>query len=511
MFYNDFDNPENNSIIDLEKYKEICKVCDEILLSPDANEVTVAIPILHVIREHPVFLKQYESIFDTSSVKKNKIKLGGSIIIAIKLFFSLFFKSFSINKYWYSTKKLNTNYDYIFVSHLLNENQAGESKDFYFGDLPTSLSEQGKTVLIVLLNHSPVSNSLLSKKWKQNDVTRVLLSSKIGLFNEIKGALKILFEFKRLNKKSKNEISILKHKILKLATTQFTQTLNNYRKSKQFLNLAKIANPKIIITTFEGHAWERIIFSSVRNIIPDIKCVGYQHALIFKEQYAIRRNLQKKYNPDLILTSGHLGKNQLEKSSQLSNIDIKILGTNRVPIKNAISDNLSDIDNSNRKTILVVPEAIFSECILLFEYSISCANLYPNINFIWRLHPLLNFDQIILENKSLSIRPKNITLSKQTLEEDIVISNLVLYRGSTAVINCIMLGLKPIYLKIENEMTIDPLYEIDNFKYIVKTPNDLFEYLNKINNTRQNQEMERQHLLNYCYKIMSPFDIDTLI
>ena len=32
MFYNDFDNPENNSIIDLEKYKEICKVCDEILL-----------------------------------------------------------------------------------------------------------------------------------------------------------------------------------------------------------------------------------------------------------------------------------------------------------------------------------------------------------------------------------------------------------------------------------------------------------------------------------------------
>ena len=511
MFYNDFDNPENNSIIDLEKYKEICKVCDEILLSPEANEVTVAIPILHVIREHPVFLKQYESIFNTSSVKKNKIKLGGSIIISIKLFFSLFFKSFSINKYWYSTKKLNTNYDYIFVSHLLNENQAGESKDFYFGDLPASLIEQGKTVLIVLLNHSPVSNSLLSKKWKQTDITRVLLSSKIGLFNEIEGALKILFEFKRLNKKLKNENSILKQKILKLAITQFTQTLNNYRKSKQFLNLAKIANPKKIITTFEGHAWERIIFSSVRSVIPDIKCVGYQHALIFKEQYAIRRNLQKKYNPDLILTSGQLGKNQLEKSSLLSNIDIKILGTNRVPSKNKIPDNLTHIDNPHRQTILVIPEAIFSECMLLFEYSISCANLYPNMNFIWRLHPLLNFDQIILENKSLSIRPKNITLSKQTLEEDIVISNLVLYRGSTAVINCIMLGLKPIYLKIENEMTIDPLYEIENYKSIVQTPNDLMEHMNQINNSRQNQEMNRQHLLNYCYKIMSPFDINTLI
>ena len=511
MFYNDFDNPENNSIIDLEKYKEICKECDEILLSPEANEVTVAIPILHVIREHPVFLKQYESLFDKNQINKNKIRPGSSIIIAIKLLFSLLFKLFSTNKYWYSTKKLNTKYDYIFVSHLLNENQAGESKDFYFGDLPASLIEQGKTVLIVLLNHSPVSNSLISKKWKQNAITRVLLSSKIGLFNEIEGALKILFEFKRLNKKSKNEVNTLKQKILKLAITQFTETLNNYRKYKQFSTLVKITKPKKIITTFEGHAWERIIFSSVRKINPDIKCVGYQHALIFKEQHSIRRNLQKKYNPDLILTSGQLGKNQLEKSSQLSNIDIKILGTNRVPSKNKIPDNLTHIDNSIRQTILVIPEAIYSECILLFEYSISCANLYPNINFIWRLHPLLNFDQIILENKSLSIRPQNITLSKQTLEEDIVISNLVLYRGSTAVINCIMLGLKPIYLKIENEMTIDPLYEIDNYKSIVQTPNDLMEHLHQINNSGQNQEMERQYLLNYCYKMMTPFDIIVLI
>mgnify|MGYP000108694832 CR=1 FL=1 len=80
MFYNDFDNPQNNSLIDLEKYKKICKVCDEILLSPDANEVTVAIPILHVIREHPVFLKQYQSVFDNNQIKKNKIKLKRIII-----------------------------------------------------------------------------------------------------------------------------------------------------------------------------------------------------------------------------------------------------------------------------------------------------------------------------------------------------------------------------------------------------------------------------------------------
>jgi hypothetical protein len=510
MFYNDFDNPDNNSIIDLEKYKEICKVCDEILLSPDANEVTVAIPILHVIREHPVFLKQYESIFDNNQIKKNKIKPWSSIIISIKLFFSLLFKSFFTNKHWYSTKKLNTNYDYIFVSHLLNENQAGESKDFYFGDLPASLIEQGKKVLIVLLNHSSVSNSLLSKKWKQNDITRVLLSSKIGLFNEIEGALKILFEFKRLNKKSKNEINTLKQNIFKLAITQFTETLNNYRKYKQFSTLVKIAKPKTIITTFEGHAWERIIFSSVRKITPHVKCVGYQHALIFKEQHSIRRNLQNKYNPDLILTSGHIGKNQLEKTSKLSNISIKILGTNRVPSNDQILNHKLNKD-TNIRTILIIPEAIFSECNLLFDFSISCANLYPNLNFIWRLHPLMDFDQIISANKNLATRPKNIFLSKQSLEEDIALSDFVIYRGSTAVINCIMLGLKPVYLKIANEMTIDPLYDIGYFKGVIQTPIELIKHINFMNTNIENQKQESEYLLNYCQKLMTPFIIDNLI
>ena len=510
MFHNDFHNPSNKVLINLEKYKEICKLCDEILLSPESNELTVAIPILHVIREHPVFLKQYESIFNSTTVEKNEIKLFIRFKIVLKISISLVLKLFSKNKYWHSTQKLKQKYDYIFVSHLLNENQAGESKDFYHDEIPSLLDKQGKSVLIVLFNHSKSSNKLLSQKWNYNQITRVILSPQIGLFNEIKGTLKILYEFRRLKQKSKNEKNILKQKILKLATTQFNETLSNYRKHKQFLKLAKTVNPQKIITTFEGHAWERLIFSTLRQVNPKIKCVGYQHALIFKEQYSIRRNLQKKYNPDLILTSGYLGKLQLEGENQLSNIDIKILGTNRVPNKIFKSDNFSKIEKS-AQTILVIPEAIYGECLYLFEYSIICAKLNPNLNFIWRLHPLLNFDQILAESKNLSKRPQNIILSKNSLEEDINKSDIVLYRGSTAVINCILFGLKPLYLKIEDEMTIDPLYEIDSFKGIVQTPNHLFEQINKMNNNKEDQKEERNKLLNYCNNLMTPIDISSLI
>jgi hypothetical protein len=131
MFYNDFDNPENNSIIDLEKYKEICKICDEILLSPDANEVTVAIPILHVIRDHPIFLNQYDSIF-IKNIEKNKFNYIHLVKYFISLLLAFIKGKFIHNKYWVSSNKLKKSYDYIFVSHLLNEDQAGDNRDFYY-------------------------------------------------------------------------------------------------------------------------------------------------------------------------------------------------------------------------------------------------------------------------------------------------------------------------------------------------------------------------------------------
>ena len=510
MFYNDFDNPENNSIIDLEKYKEICKVCDEILLSPDANEVTVAIPILHVIREHPVFLKQYESIFDSLKIKKNKAKFSIEFKVAIKFIINLSYKLFFSKKYWHATSKLKKNYDYIFVSHLLNVDQAGQDNDFYFGDIPNLLVQKGKNVLIVLLNHTGVPNNLLCSKWQNKHVTRVLLTSDIAFFKELRGVFKILFEFKRLDKEFKKEESSFKKGILLLVKNQFYPTLDNYRKSKQFLRLAKITSPKNIVTTFEGHGWERIFFSSFRQIMPDVKCFAYQHALVFKEQHAIRRNLQKKYNPNIILTSGLFAKNQFLDTNHFSNIDIKILGTNRVPKFFLINENQLDLIKPPTETILVIPEAIYSECILLFEFSIKCAKLLPDINFIWRLHPLMDFNKLFNQNPHLLLRPGNIIISKQTLEDDILRSQKVLYRGSTAIINCILSGLKPIYLRIHNEMTIDPLYDAHFYKLIVSCPQDLEQYFLKENLISKGEEVDQKKLLVYCHNLMSPFDISTL-
>ena len=45
------------------QYLELCQLTDQILMAPDATSARTAIPLLHVIREHPAFLEKYEKLF----------------------------------------------------------------------------------------------------------------------------------------------------------------------------------------------------------------------------------------------------------------------------------------------------------------------------------------------------------------------------------------------------------------------------------------------------------------
>lgn len=249
---------------------------------------------------------------------------------------------------------------------------------------------------------------------------------------------------------------------------------------------------------------------------PDIRCIGYQHAILFPLQHAIRRNLTSYYNPDHILTAGLVGKFQLEASSGLCGIPVTVLGSNRAII--ARSNNSNNHQNSLKKnepqeqTCLVLPEGIPSECHLLFEFSLACAQKCPEIKFIWRLHPLLTFKSLTTHNPMLKRLPKNIILSQSSIEEDISCCNWVLYRGKTAVIMAVQAGLRPIYLQVQNEMTIDPLYEIKKGKITVTTVQEFQNGIASYNVTSQSSIKNNETTLKkQCENFFLPLNTNELI
>jgi len=281
------------------------------------------------------------------------------------------------------------------------------------------------------------------------------------------------------------------------------------RLSAQIKVLVKKTNAKVIITTHEGHSWERLAFYSARQANPSVKCVGYLHAPLYQKQHAVKRSLNKNYNPDIIFTSGYVQKNQLDRTESLKNIPIEVLGSNRYFEEVAKTDDLrSNTKNKSfgKNTCLVIPEGIESEIHLLFDFSLICAKQFPSMSFIWRLHPLFSFDSLVTKNKMCASLPDNVVLSHRELDQDLDRCDWVLYRGSSTVIQAVVAGVRPIYLHVPGQMKIDPLYELDKWKIEVETKQDFFDKLN--NSTHV--EKEYQKAREYCLETYVPFDFQII-
>jgi hypothetical protein len=276
------------------------------------------------------------------------------------------------------------------------------------------------------------------------------------------------------------------------------------RLAKQISSIIQFANPKILITTHEGYAWERMVFYAARKAKPKICCIGYTHAPFFELQHAVLRSLANIYNPDYIFTAGQVQKRQLKKTKNLKYIPIESLGSKRVnTVKPAIVVSTErNRKYQDQKTCLVIPEGIESEINLMFKYSLECAQEFPELHFIWRLHPLFSFDKLSSQNKMYLSLPKNVVLSENSIEQDMKMCQWALYRGSSAIIQAVIAGLKPIYLQRNDEMNIDPLYELEYWKEKVVST----DHLQQVMKRSMGYDEHFHKAFEYCRNYYAPFD-----
>ncbi len=276
------------------------------------------------------------------------------------------------------------------------------------------------------------------------------------------------------------------------------------RLSEQVDRLVTAISPKMIVSTYEGHAWERAIFSAARRASAGIQCIGYQHAAIFKLQHGALRKLGHPWDPDLILTAGAVSKGQIESSTKAHGIPVRILGSSRARANLRVGES-TDPDVGGSDACLVLPEGIVSECLRLFEFSLKCAASMPDMRFVWRLHPLVPREALIEANPGLSTLPANVEFSHLPLEEDFKRTRHALYRGSTAIVRAACAGLQPIYLAQAGELTIDPLYELDAVHAKVADPAEFQAALRKKIATEADI-VGRQTIIRYCESFYSPIE-----
>ena len=501
-----------------DQYNTLCEACDRVLLSPDSTFERVAIPWLHVIREHPEFLKSYADLFKPGKGKRYHGQWARILRKKVGLLRQFAIGFLSNGSPWACPERLTTGIDVLFVSHLLRPSHAGQVDDFYFGSVPDEIVAQGGRAVIALINYSRQSGPLLASKWEGSAVERVIFSNATGIFDYVRLYRRLSTESINLRKLATQEKPVLLRRVLTRASEEALSvgSITTLRIASQIKALVGMLKPKSLVVTYEGHAWERLAFASARMALPGIRCVGYQHAAIFRLQYAIRRNLARAYNPDQILTAGMVGKKQLERDPGVNGTLVSVLGSNRI-FKSVTTKGDCAIDQyrselSNKYVCLVVPEGFAGECFLLFEFSLACAQLCPEIQFIWRLHPIVTFRSLLAQNWKLRNLPRNIVLSQATLEEDTARCMWALYRGTTAIVQAVVAGLRPIYLQQPGEMTIDSLYELNAFRAVVTNVSEFKEVTDiDINRGVGIPDSEKDEAKKYCEGFYLPFDSGVLL
>ena len=270
--------------------------------------------------------------------------------------------------------------------------------------------------------------------------------------------------------------------------------ISNIRLAFQFEKLIKKFKPKIVIITFENHAWERFLIHKIKQIDKKIIIAGYQFTTFTKNQFSEKIILKKNFNPDYIFASGSSSFNCFKKT----------IG-NKIKLINFGSPRDSTVVLHKNKKItnnfLLVPESPISEVNDFFLKSLELASHNLDCKFTLRLHPMSKSIELTnyIQKKIKNI--ENIELSNQNLKDDFKNNSYLIYRSSSLSIEGAVSGLIPLYLQ-SNNYNLDPFFEIN--KFFKFRSNEEFK---KIISLNKKEKLEYQKkILNYSKKYFEKFN-----
>jgi hypothetical protein len=487
-----------------EQYCLLCNACDKVLSDSNATIATIAIPWLHIIREHPIFLCKYDVLFISKELNFintfiTELKsLAGNLKRIIKGIFTL-------NCDFYTNKPLPKSVDFIFLTHLINPDHAESSSEFYYGSIPLELAKKGYSVVIAYVNMTEISSAKLVKVLPTDNIYRLIFTKSIHITDEMSMLSKAFKERNRLKELAKFESHNFTKRVLLASSREAISpgTMYSLRIGIQISRLISSMSTKSLITIHEGQSWERVVFASARKVNQSINCIAYQHAVLFNFQHAIFRLLNRCYVPDQIIASGQISFDRLLYKFMNSGIQIRLGGS--VRSSEYFKPKFGQIISKFKKCI-VLPEGIVEECKILYSFALLCAEISPSTEFIFRLHPSVTFEELRYTSTSIFKSAPNISISTKSLSEDLINCDYALYRGSSAIAFAVSNGLIPIYLSRPNELMIDPLFEIDCER--ISTPEEFFDV---INYAKLRKLANQKTIIDYCKNIYSSINIDAFI
>jgi hypothetical protein len=484
------------------QFDYVVEQADSVLREYKDNISIAGIAWLHVLNSHPANQVKYVHVFDKRSFAGSvKIFLSATFRVIADVFLSLF-SSFGKN----GVDKSISDTEVLIISHLVNASAQKNEPDFYFKELPEYLQSKGHQTTVALLNHTHGFKDWIeanSKPVKFVVPKRVAFREEIAL---LRRSLKTTAFFLKLGFSEKEPVkrSFLFELSLNVFSADTLRAFRIYGIVKQAISSANI---RTLILTWEGHSWERLLCYAANTAGHKVTSIGYQHTILFPSSHALKRSIGDMYDPGIILTVGSVTKNIIASSPGIGKSKVQEYGSPRLQVNRTYI-----AAGSIRDGCLVAPEGLVNECIILFVFGIEAAKRLPDLDFVFRTHPSMHFADLQSKDDRLQQLPSNIIISSyKNIEDDFNRCSWLLYRSSSVSLFAILNGLRPVYLQLENELSIDPLYTLNSWRLNVNRPEELVSIIDHDRQTaEQEKEIEKTEAIVFCKTYMIPYELSVM-
>ncbi len=260
---------------------------------------------------------------------------------------------------------------------------------------------------------------------------------------------------------------------------------------RSYKRIFKKFAPKSYIYTYENNPWERMGLIAAKEAKTQIETIGYQHNVIPLASL----NLFPSSNefsfapfPDKIVTTSALTAEILK--SWAPNLNMAICPG--AALRYSYLDSIQTCKTGAiKKVLLVVLEGVPDKALNQLNYILDQINDLMDWKIVIRTHPALPLSRIMNQPETL---PTNIaTSSLPKVYDDLLRSDILLYSGSTVALEGLAIGLPIIFFNQTLKANHDPLFDFNDFKWVVDGNDRLLDTVNAIRSIDQ-QCLENKRL-----------------
>lgn len=357
----------------------------------------------------------------------------------------------------------------LFISHATRGNPNFQVGDRIFHGFPEYLNSNS---IIYFLNHSnesyPTIKQRITKSIKQDYYLNsknltILKMLKVINMNSYLVAQVYFKEFLKLLFNCSNFylLTIIENQIKRSTLANIVVALN----IDEIIELYGIRN---IVMTFEGHAYENLIYNLSVFGNFNRKLFMYQHAPTSKIQLSMVNYLSNSDSNVSTLFSSEYSANYFRKLIPEKKNHFYIIGSNKFikPVKGQLKGN----------NILMAPEgenSVFYSFLLLAEEILNLRNE----KIVIRIHPDLRLNLINKNKIRRLIITKSVRISNDQLSKDLNEAKLCVFRASSVGLEALYRGVPSVFYgsRWENEW-VNPLSKvIKNNSYVNLSRLDFFK------------------------------------